>query len=128
MRLALQSHPRILVVGEVTDGIETIAYLSGEGQFADRKQYPFPDLIILDLKMPRKTGYEVLEWLQAQSFEGLLVVVVSGSVLPEDRERSVRLGADAFYVKTAERREREAMVRSIEDLLKKPRRHKAARM
>ena len=69
--------------------------------------------------MPRKTGYEILEWLQGQSYKDLFVAVVSGSGLPEDRHRSMALGADVFYVKTANRRAREALVCSIWELVKK---------
>src|SRR5258706_11960340 len=84
LRRALLGNPRFSVVAEVSDGEEAITYLSGEGSYAERDKCPFPDLMLLDLKMPRKNGYEVLEWLQTQSFDDLAVVVLSGSVLPED--------------------------------------------
>src|ERR1041384_4672956 len=50
----------------VRDGQEAIEYLSGAGNFADRVQFPLPHLFMLDLKMPRKTGIDVLEWLSEQ--------------------------------------------------------------
>jgi CheY-like chemotaxis protein len=127
MRLALQGHPSLPVVAEVEDGAEVMAYLSGHGKYRDRKKHPFPDLLILDLKMPRRTGYEILQWLQVQSFNDLRVVVVSGSVLPEDYSQSIKLGADAFYVKAGDRQQREAMVRGIVNLMKKSRRRKVTR-
>src|SRR6266566_7119274 len=48
----------------VHDGAEAIEYLSGEGPFADRRAYPFPDIMVLDLKMPRLGGLDVLAWLK----------------------------------------------------------------
>ena len=50
----------------VRDGEETIQYLQGEGVYADRVQYPFPVLLLLDLRMPRRNGFDVLEWLRQQ--------------------------------------------------------------
>src|ERR1041385_4494108 len=50
----------------VRDGEEALAYLSGQGSFADRDRHPLPVLMLMDLKMPRKTGLEVLEWVRQQ--------------------------------------------------------------
>ena len=91
------------------DGEEAIAYLDGRGAFADRRQYPLPYLMILDLKMPRKTGLDVLAWLRLQDvLHSLPVIVFSSSAHPQDVEEAYRLGANSFVVKpsvTAQRTE-----------------------
>src|ERR1700749_1940284 len=64
----------------VTDGVEAVQYLIGEGKYADRKTYPLPDLIVMDLKMPRKTGLEVLEWMKKDnSLKRIPAIIVSAS-------------------------------------------------
>lgn len=84
----------------VHDGQEAIDYLSGAGMFSDRIQYPLPSLLILDLKMPRKTGMEVLKWLDEQpELRRLPVVVFTSSAHQKDVERAYQLGANAFVVK-----------------------------
>src|SRR5687768_10167162 len=84
----------------VRDGHETIAYLGGEGKFANRVEYPLPDLMLLDLKMPRKTGFDVLEWLRTQpSLARLRVVVLTTSEELRDVNRAYALGAASFLVK-----------------------------
>ena len=60
----------------VPDGQETIDYLSGVGQYADRKRYPLLGLLLLDLKMPRKNGMEVLEWKYPQTILDNIPTVV----------------------------------------------------
>ena len=86
----------------VGDGQEAIDYLSGEGKFSDRSLYPLPHLFILDLKMPRKTGLDVLLWLQEQpELRCLPVLVLSSSAQRTDIERAYELGANAFVVKPA---------------------------
>jgi CheY-like chemotaxis protein len=82
------------------DGQEAVDYLSGVGRFADRAKFPVPCLIILDLKMPRRTGLEVLEWIRAHhAFLTIPVIVFTSSAQPEDIDRAYRLGANAFVVK-----------------------------
>ena len=117
MRRALQMNSRFVVVGEVGDGAEAMAYLSGQGPFENREEHPFPDVLLLDLKMPRVTGHEVLRWLQTQSFEGLFVAVISGSFLPQDVAQSLALGANAHYKKNPMQSELEEMIWAIEQLL-----------
>ena len=85
------------------DGQEAVAYLSGEGQFADRKKYRLPCLVVLDLNMPGKNGFEVLEWLRkTPPFDTLPVAVLTSSQAEKDRQRACDLGAKAYYVKPSD--------------------------
>ena len=120
LRRAISRNPRLALVGEVCDGEAAIAYLEGRDAFKDREKHPFPDVMFLDLKMPRMTGHEVLEWLKTREFGKLVVVVISGSFLPQDINRSMALGANAYFKKTALKDEQEAMVRDITLLLDRP--------
>lgn len=84
----------------VHDGEEAIAYLKGEGNFADRDKYPLPEILMLDLKMPRMNGFQVLDWIQTQEhLKKLLVVVLSH--LGETREinQAYDLGARSYLTK-----------------------------
>jgi len=121
LRKAIERFPRFKIIGEVTDGQEAISYLSGQADFADRRKYPLPDLLLLDLKMPRKNGFEVLQWLRTQSFPALLVVVLSGSSLPTDVEASLALGARGYWTKTAQPPRQNIIAKEIEALLDKGR-------
>jgi CheY-like chemotaxis protein len=119
MRLALRGHPKLVVIGEVCDGEDAISYLNGSENYTDRGAFPFPDVMLLDLKMPRRTGFEVLEWLQTQAFKELVVIVVSGSILPQDIEQSLALGAAAYHGKADFLDQRRTMFQEIEALLAK---------
>jgi CheY-like chemotaxis protein len=90
------SHP----VYRVKNGEEAIAYLAGGGSFADRAQHPLPLLVLLDLNMPKKSGFEVLDWIRSQpSLKALAVDVLSGSSREEDIEKALRLGANLYLKK-----------------------------
>jgi len=82
------------------DGEVAIDYLAGNGEFQDRTRHPLPELILLDLKLPRRSGLEVLEWLRQESeMRGLAVVVLTSSEETRDVERAKSLGIMAYYVK-----------------------------
>lgn len=84
----------------VKDGEEVIAYLLGEGKFANRAEYPLPALLLLDLKMPRMDGFEVLRWLRQQPvLKTLRVIVLTSSQEIRDVNRAYELGANSFLVK-----------------------------
>lgn len=84
----------------VRDGDEAIAYLKGESRFADRKQFPLPNVLFLDLKMPRVNGFEVLEWLKTQPpLDGMLVVVLTLFGDTKEIRRAYEMGADSFLTK-----------------------------
>jgi len=100
MRFALgkAAIPNPLVVA--SDGQEAIDYLAGDGPYANRKTYPLPDLFLLDLKMPRLNGFDVLTWLKDRpEFDELPIVVLSSSDIEEDIQRAKELGADDYRVK-----------------------------
>lgn len=85
----------------VRNGVEAIAYLAGEGPFAERDLYPVPGILFLDLKMPQVTGFEVLEWLRGEPGlkQKLLVIVLSNFGDTQAVTRAYRLGADSFLSK-----------------------------
>jgi CheY-like chemotaxis protein len=84
----------------VKDGTEAIQYLNGEGTYAEREQFPFPCLLLLDLKMPRKNGFEVLEWIRAQpALKHLIVAVLTASKHDADVRRAYDLCANSYIVK-----------------------------
>jgi CheY-like chemotaxis protein len=84
----------------VRDGDEAIAYLSGQGPYGDRNRYPLPSLILLDLKLPRKSGLEVLEWIRSDpALRVLPVVALTSSAETSDIERAYALGVNSYLVK-----------------------------
>jgi CheY-like chemotaxis protein len=84
----------------VEDGEVAVRYLSGEEPYSDRDRYPLPMLILLDLKLPRKSGTEVLEWLRQQpKLKRLPVVVLTSSREYTDINQVYDLGANAYIVK-----------------------------
>lgn len=87
----------------VRDGEEAVAYLSGVGDFSDRTRHPLPDLLLVDLKMPKMDGFEVISWVRKQSqLSALPIVVLTSSNAPRDEEKAIQLGANSFLTKQVE--------------------------
>ena len=100
----------------VEDGQEALEYLSGDGPFADRELYPLPFLILLDINMPRKDGFEVLAWIrQEHRFKLLPVLMFTSSAHPADVAKARELGADDYLVKPSDTRKLDAIVQSVHD-------------
>ena len=89
------------LLAPVADGEQAIRYLSGDSEFADRARHPYPELMVLDLKMPGKDGFDVLEWLRQQPNRPV-TVVLSGSDHQRDMDRAFALGAHYYHVKPSE--------------------------
>lgn len=84
----------------VNDGDQAIAYLRGTGNFSDRSQNPFPSLILLDLKMPRLSGFDVLAWIRNENpFKSTPVIILTSSNHETDIKRAYDLGANSYLVK-----------------------------
>lgn len=85
----------------VTDGEEAMNYLQGAGKYADRSLHPLPKLIVMDIKMPRVSGFDVLKWVKQEggSLRRIPIVIVSASDNPADINRAYELGANAYMVK-----------------------------
>ena len=103
------------------DGQHSIDYLDGIGQYADRAQFPLPVLVLLDLKLPVKTGLQVLEWIRKQPrLETLLVVILTSSSEQSDIDAAYRLGANSFLVKPSGHKELRELVKMIRRYLAEP--------
>jgi CheY-like chemotaxis protein len=99
----------------VTDGQEAIHYLKGEMKYSDRTVFPLPKLIVMDIKMPRRSGFEVLDWVKGR--KGILrripIIIVSSSDNPADINRAYELGANAYMVKPVNFKKVEHLFESI---------------
>src|SRR6266498_5497568 len=89
LRRAFQKAGLSCPIIDVPDGEKAINYLTGSDGFGDRNQFPIPSLLFLDLKMPKVSGFEVLEWLQKHhNLNSMKVVVLSSSNLPTDMQKA----------------------------------------
>ena len=117
LKMAVSKTERLHFLGSLSDGDEVIDYLNGAGKYADRDKYPVPDMLLLDLKMPRKDGFEVLSWLKQQPFDDMVVVVLSGSNQPEDVQKALSLGADHYHTKDPNLEGHADLMRALEEYL-----------
>lgn len=84
----------------LSDGVEVIDYLEGRLHYADRNRFPLPSHLLLDLKLPRKSGIEILDWVRRHpEFKNLSVIVLSSSKEANDIARARELGIDDYLVK-----------------------------
>jgi len=114
VRLAAERFVPDLDVSVCADGGEAVDFLSGAPTHEDGADHPLPDLVLLDLIMPRMDGFAVLEWVRQQpALQRLPVVVLTSSISPVDEARALRLGATAFHSKAADLDKMGEQVRSI---------------
>jgi CheY-like chemotaxis protein len=90
-------------VHHVSDGEAALDYVLGRGEYVNREQFPLPDIILLDLRMPRLDGFEVLRQLKRNpATRAITIVVMSSSDLASDQERCQEYGADDFVTKPSQ--------------------------
>jgi CheY-like chemotaxis protein len=84
----------------LSDGVEAIAYMMGEGKYADRSKFAYPTFIMTDLKMPRKDGFAILEFLKSNPEWAVIpTIVFSASCDTDDIKKAYMLGASSYHVK-----------------------------
>lgn len=116
MRAAFKMAECNSLLQEVRNGEEAIAYLKGEGLYCDRNQFPLPVVMLMDLNMPKKNGYDVLAWVRAQPvLRRLAIIILTASMRGEDVERAFDLGATSFLVKPSNLGTLAAMMRCLCD-------------
>ena len=82
------------------DGQEAIEYLGGSGKYADRATYPFPHLVLLDLKLPYVHGFEVLAWVATQpACKDLKIIILTSSGEDRDRDKASQFGIKSYFTK-----------------------------
>ena len=114
LQRALKKTNSQVTVHAVTDGDKAVNYLSGDEEFQDREKYPLPELILLDLKMPRKSGLEVLGWIRSQPrLKRAVVVIFTSSRHAEDINQAYELGANSYLVKPVGFEALQEMMKSI---------------
>ena len=100
IRMALQRAGIDNPLHIVRDGEQAIHYLAGIGKYSARDVYPLPELLLLDLKMPRADGFEVLQWVRSRpALRSLIIIVLTVSEDIRDANRAYELGASSFLVK-----------------------------
>ena len=114
IRKNLENHGVKNAVAEVEDGQEALDYVYGEGKYSDRETYPAPDLILLDVKMPKVDGFEVLQRLKSDpNTKHIPVVMLTSSSRDEEIARGYEYGANAYITKPVDFAEFSEKLRNI---------------
>src|SRR5436190_4921601 len=116
IRLAFRKVGIIDTIQLAKDGAEAMRYINADDKYSDRRTYPPPTLVLLDLKMPGANGFEVLKWIRSnEAFENLVVVVMSGSRDDADIHRAYELGANSYLIKPTKFEDLVKMMESLKD-------------
>jgi CheY-like chemotaxis protein len=115
MRHAFKAIAPELRLVVLKDGQRAWDYLQGIGTYADRERHPLPRLILLDLRLPRLHGFEVLKRLrQDPGLSSVIVVIFSSSTQNSDVDFAYHLGANSYVTKPGTSAERQDVVRLLE--------------
>jgi CheY-like chemotaxis protein len=100
MEMAFKKSGILNPVQWAKDGLEAIAYLNSDGVYANRALYPFPEVLIVDLKMPRMSGLELLAWIRAHpEFKVIPTIIMTSSQQDQDIQNAYELGANTYFIK-----------------------------
>ena len=100
----------------VSEGPQAMAYLAGDGIYRDRDNYPLPDLVLLDLAMPKMSGVEVLKWIRQQNVvKKTRVLIFTSSEKPEDVRAANEIGADGYLLKPTKFDDLKKLVKQIHE-------------
>jgi len=100
LRMAFEKNAIANPVQWVKDGLEAVAYLNGDGIYADRTKHPFPEVLLVDLKMPRMSGLELLAWISEHpEFRIIPTIIMTSSRQELDIENAYKLGANTYMTK-----------------------------
>ena len=100
----------------VSEGPQAMAYLAGDGIYRDRDSYPLPDLVLLDLAMPKMSGVEVLKWIRGQNVvKKTRVLIFTSSEKPEDVQAANEIGADGYLLKPTKFDDLKKLVKQIHE-------------
>ena len=103
---------------EVHNGEEAIAYVQGEGPYSDRTKFPLPAVVLLDLNMPKKNGFDVLDWVRTQpALKRITIIILTASRRSDDVKQAYSLGVNSFLVKPATIEKLVQMVGCLRDWL-----------
>jgi CheY-like chemotaxis protein len=98
----------------VHDGCNAVDWLTANGVDSDRKTFPAPDLLIVDLDFPTESGFDLMEFVQARrDLKKLPIIVYTGSDRAEDKARAFNLGANAYVCKASGTNDLVTYVRSV---------------
>ena len=116
LRMAFRKAEFSASIFDIQNGEEAIAYLNGDGAFSDRTRFPLPILMLLDLNMPMKNGFDVMTWVRTQpALKRLSIIIMTASTRVEDIERAFDLGANSYLVKPSSMDELVSMIRCLRD-------------
>ena len=115
VKMAVDRASLCLRLDTVKDGEEAIDYLMGRSLYADRHTYPFPSMLLLDLKMPKLSGFDVLDFVRGQpGLKQLPIVIFSSSDDPKDIRRAYDAGANSYLCKPHSNEDLSALLRALE--------------
>jgi CheY-like chemotaxis protein len=114
MRLAMEKAGLNVPLQVARDGKEALNYLCGDNGFSDRQKFPLPCLVLLDLRLPRLPGQEVLRWVRAQpNLNYLPMIIFSSSNQDVDVRQAYEAGADSYVIKPARPRDLTEIIRRL---------------
>lgn len=95
----------------VPDGVEAMSYLLGRGRYGNREEFPEPNILLIDINLPRVNGLELMSWLRTQpDFDHLIVIALSGSAEQKEIDRAYQMGANSYLLKPASAPELERVI------------------